>query len=199
MENNDLFNKYQSGFRKNKNTYEQLFRLQNDIQNALNNKSKVITVFLDIEKAYDMMWREGLLFKLLQLNITGKMYNWIQDFLKNRKFQVKLNNTFSNTHTLENGTPQGSCISPLLFIIMVNDLKLTNKYIQISIFADDIAIWIVGNNTEINLEKIQQALLDIENWSKKWGFKISINKSKAMIFSTKSEKTLHLSKYITKI
>ena len=86
LEKNDLINPFQNGFRKNKNTQEHLFRLQNSIRNALNNKSAVITIFLDIEKAYDMIWKDGLLFKLLnQMKITGKMYNWIQDFLKNRK------------------------------------------------------------------------------------------------------------------
>ena len=81
LERNDLINPYQNGFRKNKNTQEQLFRLQNSIRNALNNKSAVITIFLDIEKAYDMIWKDGLLFKLLnQMKITEKIYNWIYNF-----------------------------------------------------------------------------------------------------------------------
>ena len=110
---NNLINPFQNGFRKNKNTQEQLFRLQNTIRNALNNKFSVITVFLDIEKAYDMLWKDGLLFKLLnQMKISGRMYNWIQDFLRNRKFQVRINETFSKTYNIENGTPQGSSISP---------------------------------------------------------------------------------------
>ena len=62
LEKNDLINPFQNGFRKNKNTQEQLFHLQNSIRNALNNKSAVITIFLDIEKAYDMIWKDGLLF-----------------------------------------------------------------------------------------------------------------------------------------
>jgi hypothetical protein len=132
---NDLFNKYQSGFRKNRNTKEHLFRLQNDIQNALTTKSKTIAVFLDIAKAYDMLWKDGLLYKLLQLNIGSKMYNWIKEFLDNRQFQVKINNTFSDTYKLENGTPQGSCISPILFIIMINDLKISSPNIQYSLYG----------------------------------------------------------------
>ena len=53
------------------------------------------------------------------------MCNWIQDFLRNRKFQVRINETFSKTYNIENGTPQGSSISPLLFLIMINDIKLS--------------------------------------------------------------------------
>ena len=49
---------------------------------SLNNKQKTVTLFLDIEKAYDMLWKEGLLYKLFHLGIRGKMFNWIQSFLK---------------------------------------------------------------------------------------------------------------------
>ena len=69
------------------------------------------------------------------------MYNWIQDFLKNRKFQVRINHTLSKKHKFENGTPQGSSISPCLFLIMINDIKLSNSKVDISLFADDIAVW----------------------------------------------------------
>ena len=73
-----------------------------------------------------MLWKDGLLFKLLnQMKISGRMCNWIQDFLRNRKFQVRINETFSKTYNIENGTPQGSSISPLLFLIMINDIKLS--------------------------------------------------------------------------
>ena len=186
LEKNDLINPYQNGFRKNKNTQEQLFRLQNSIRNALNNKSAVITIFLDIEKAYDMIWKDGLLFKLLnQMKITGKMYNWIKDFLKNRKFQVRINHTLSKKYNIENGTPQGSSISPWLFLIMVNDIKLSNSNVHLSLFADDIAIWMETKNINNGIFVLQQSLKELELWAKKWGFKFSVSKTKAMIFSQK--------------
>ena len=73
------------------------------------------------------------------------MYNWIQDFLKNRKFQVRINNTFSKKFNIENGTPQGSNISSLLFLIMFNDINFSNTKDHLSLFADDIDIWIYRN------------------------------------------------------
>ena len=94
-------NQFQSGFRK-KNTHKQLFRLQNTIRNALHNKLSAITISLDIEKAYDMLWKDGLLLKLLNpLKILGKIYKRIQDFSKNRKFQVRIIVTFSKKYNIE--------------------------------------------------------------------------------------------------
>ena len=186
LEKNSLINQFQNGFRKNKNTQEHLFRLQNTIRNALNNKLSVITLFLDIEKAYDMLWKDGLLYKLLnQMKIGGKMFNWIQDFLKNRKFQVKINGSLSKKYNIENGTPQGSSLSPLLFLIMINDINLSNRNIHLSLFADDIAIWTETKDLNIGISILQHSLTELENWAKKWGFRFSISKTKAMIFSQK--------------
>ena len=183
LEKNHLINPFQNGFRKNKNTQEHLFRLQNTIRNALSNKLSVVTIFLDIEKAYDMLWKDGLLFKLLnQIKIRGKMYNWIKDFLENRKFQVKINESFSKKYNIDNGTPQGSSISPLLFLIMINDIKLSNTNVHLSLFADDIAIWLETREINNGIKVLQQSLKELENWSKKWGFRFSVSKTKAMIF-----------------
>jgi len=67
-----------------------------------------------------MLWRHGLLAKISKMGITGNVYTYIQNFLTNRTMQVRVGNKFSDTHTLENGTPQGSVISPILFVLMIN-------------------------------------------------------------------------------
>ena len=132
-----------------------------------------------------MLWKDDLLFKLLnQMKISGRM--WIQDFLRNRKFQVRINETFSKTYNIENGTPQGSSISPLLFLIMINDIKLSNTNVHLSLFADDIAIWIESKNLNTGILTLQQSLGELEKWSNKWGFRFSINKTKATVFNQKN-------------
>ena len=91
-------------------------RLQSDAQNAINNKEYIVGVFLDFSKPYDMIWKHGLLHKLAKLNIAGKMYSFIEDFLTNRTFQVKVGNSLSSRLKLEKiESPQGSFISPILF------------------------------------------------------------------------------------
>ncbi len=74
-------------------------------------------VYFDIEKAYDTVWREGLLIKASRIGIDGKMYNWLSQFLFERTFVVQVGACQSSIYKAENGIPQGSVISPILFIL----------------------------------------------------------------------------------
>ena len=87
-------------------------------------------MFIDFQKAFDMLLKHGLLQKMVSLNIYGNMLSYVNEFLSNRTLQVKINNTFSEIHIVQNGTPQGSCISPTLFNIMVNDLSSCIKTVK---------------------------------------------------------------------
>ena len=85
----------------------------------------MIAVFFDKKdvKAYDMMWKEGLIIKLQKIQVDGRVFNWIKDFLFERKIQEMIGSDLSNQYMVGNGTPQGSVISPALFIIMINDVS----------------------------------------------------------------------------
>ncbi|MEE9605315.1 MAG: reverse transcriptase domain-containing protein [Candidatus Scalindua sp.] len=184
----NLFNKFQAGFRKNRSTIDHVLNLHHDINNSMCNKGKALSVFLDIEKAYDMVWKEGLLFKLDSIGIDGQMFNWIKSFLSDRSIQVKVGGVLSDIFLLENGTPQGSVISPILFIIMINDVScFSNNSIRYTIYADDIAIWKCGRNMKFLSKCIQKALNEISAWCNKWGFKVSTIKSVVLPFSRSPE------------
>lgn len=91
-----------------------------------------------------MLWKHGLLKKMKKMGLKGNMLAYVNNFLSDRVLQVKINNTFSDIFVLENGTPQGSCISPTLFNIMVNDMSDCLKNCEMSQLADDGAIWKSG-------------------------------------------------------
>lgn len=119
LESKDLFSTYQNGFRKGRGTMDSVLCLESEIRKAQTNKEMVIAVFFNIEKAYDMLWKEGLLIKLNKLGVNGKLYNWVFDFLFERTIEVKLGTEYSNRYTVENGTPQVSVCSPILFNILI--------------------------------------------------------------------------------
>ena len=183
LETHNKFNKFQTGFRKGLSTTDQLIKIQNEITKSLRSKSLTIAVFLDFEKAYDMVWRPGLLHKCNKLGINGKIFNYIESFITNRTFQVKINNTLSTIKNQLNGTPQGSVISSLLFLIMINDISPASNDILMSLYADDSSTYTSGNNIAKMFKSMQTTLNKISSWCEEWGFKLSPSKSKLIIFS----------------
>ena len=123
--------------------------------------------------------------KMVSRNIYGNMLSYLNEFLSNRTLQVRINNTCSEIYIVQNGTPQGSCISPTLFNIMVNDLSSCNQNSDMSQFADDGAIWKSGPNLKYLQNKIQQDLDNINTWCSTWGFVSSPNKTMYNFFQEK--------------
>lgn len=105
--------------------------------------------FFDVKHAFDVVWHRKLLQKIKNLGYTGNFYLYVRNFLQ-RTMQVKIQNTLSKYHSIDCGVPQGTCLAPTLFNIMLADLPAyleknhKNKSpfpLQLSQFADDIAIW----------------------------------------------------------
>lgn len=190
LESKALLYPYQSGFRRGRNTMDSVLCLESDIRKAQTNKEILIAVFFDVEKAYDMLWKEGLLIKLKSLGIGGRIYNWVMNFLFDREIQVRVGSEYSSVYKVENGTPQGSVCSPLLFNIMINDIfSQLEQSVGKSLYADDGALWVRGRNVLHVSKKMQAAIVDVEKWANKWGFKLSVEKTKVICFSRRHKVT----------
>ena len=183
MEANKLYNTHQAGFRKNRSCLDQIMRLQSEAENAINSKKFTVGIFLDFTKAYDMIWIEGLMLKILKLGIGGNMYRWINNFLTIRTIQVRVGNSLSGLKRMENGTPQESAISPILFLLMINDMPKPSEGVSNAIFADDTALWKTGSDLETIIRQMQANLTKVRKWCTSWGFKLSKDKTVAVIFT----------------
>ena len=76
-----FINKYQSGFRQNKSTDDHLFRLSESVTESFNRGEHAVAAFLDVEKAFDNVWHNGLRYKIFLLDLPTKMTSWLSDFL----------------------------------------------------------------------------------------------------------------------
>ena len=185
LERNQCLSKNQSGFRPGRSTTDQLTRLESAIKMAFMEKKIVVATFLDLEKAFDLMWTTGTILKLREFGITDNMLKWIHNFLTDRKIQVRVGVETSDPLNLENGCPQGSVLSPILFNVIINTLQesLEKLTISLSQYADDAAVWRANTNLNLALKQVQKALNEIEAWAIAWGFKVSTAKTKAILFS----------------
>ena len=184
LEHIGFINKHQSGFRKAKSTDDHLFRLSQSIMESFNRGEHVVAAFLDVEKAFDNVWHNGLRFKIFQLDLPTKMTRWLSDFLVGRLIQVNVNSFFSSQISPKAGVPQGSVLSPLLFLIYVNDLPTPHhKQNSLSQFADDTAQWAFSRNVRLAAKLLQQDLLTLAMWCAKWRIKLNPVKTKVIIFS----------------
>ena len=129
-------------------------------------------VFADISKAFDRVWHAGILHKLKNNGITGSLNDWFSDYLTDRKQCVVINGHSSEYGTIEAGVQQGSVLGPLLFLILIDDIKegLERK---ISLFAHDSLFYMVSNLHNI----LNRDLVRIDTWSKLWLVTFSIKKT----------------------
>ena len=159
-------------------------RLSQSIMESFNRGEHVVAAFLDVEKAFDNVWHNGLRYKIFQLGLPTKMTRWLSDFLVGRLIQVNVNSFLSNQINPNAGVPQGSLLSPLLFLIYVNDLPPPHhKQNSLSQFADDTAQWAFSLNVKFAANLLQQDLLKLATWCAKWRIKLNPKKTKVIIFS----------------
>ena len=182
LEKNKILNDTQAGFRKGSRTEDQLFRFVQSTMDGFQQGKHTSAVFIDLQQAYDRVWRKGLLIKMRNMGIHGKMLQWIQAFLTNRTIQTTIDGATSSHLTLEEGLPQGSALSCTLFLIFINDLPpLLN--VSKALFADDLVIWVTEKYHILARAKLRKALNLLACYCNMWKLKINSQKTVYSVFS----------------
>ena len=113
------------------------------------------------------MWHDGLISKLKQNGISGRLLQLFENYLLNRKQRVILNGSRSEYSLIESGVPQGSVFGPLLFLIYINDLERNIKS-NIIFFADDTSLFSTAKSPVISAEDLNHDLAIIHQWGHQW-------------------------------
>ena len=138
LENNNILTDIQCGFRKRRSTLDHLVRLESFFRDAFLNKQEVVSIFFDLEKAYNTTWKYGILKDLHEAGLRGCMPLFISKFLENRNFKVCVGSSLSDSFEQEMGVPQGIILSVTLFSLKINSLaKVLSKDVEGSLYVDD--------------------------------------------------------------
>ena len=189
MEENNMFAKSQSGFRRHRMTTEQLIRLSEESHIAFKKQQSVAALFLDAEAAFDKCWHNGIRYKLKKMNIPDRIVRLLSSFLTGRTLTVLHEGKYSHEVRLGAGTPQGSPLSPLIYLIYVNDYPAgIEENCSLSQFADDTAMWTAAYSRAFATRKLQKSLNLLEGWCRRWRVKLNGEKSHLIFISRNREK-----------
>ncbi|GFX40433.1 probable RNA-directed DNA polymerase from transposon BS [Trichonephila clavipes] len=184
----NILNPNQFGFTKQLSTYNPLLRLTEKISSGFQRGRTTGAVFLDIQKAFDRVWIDGLIYKLITYNFPPAIIHILYSYLTNRKYKVRVNDTLSITHRVNIGVTQGSLLGPVLFNIYVNDIP-SHPRTMINLYADDTAISATYKNTKSVTIALNKHLALLEKYFNDWKIKINVDKTVAVLF-TKTRKPI---------
>ena len=186
----------QEGFSKGRDTIRYLHRLTAGIRGDIMKKLTVLCLFIDFEKAFDSVWKKGLVVKLWKAGVHGCYLKTIDSFLFGRTVCLLINGFLGpKRDCLDYGLPQGSVLSPVLFKFFLLDLEddcYDENHITVFKFADDGTVKVVGKDMEECLFYLNMAMNSIALWTSRWRMVINCdrNKTEIVCFNSYNEAAL---------
>jgi ribonuclease HI/endonuclease/exonuclease/phosphatase family metal-dependent hydrolase len=184
LETHEILAPEQAGFRQFQSTEDQATYLSQEVEDAFQNQKLVYAAWIDLQRAFDTVWTDGLLVKTQRSRVEGKMLSWIKSYLHNRRARVIVNNQQSRKVLIRHGVPQGGVISPTLFLIFINDLlPELPKGVKTALYADDLVMWCTEEHATTATYRLQLAVDKLADWADDWCMKINKEKSTTTLFT----------------
>lgn len=187
----DILPNTQFGFRPGMSTEEALFVFNSTAISAINKRQTLFAVSIDTDRAFDSVWRQGLIFKMEGLGFDSAMIRMINSFLTDRHLSVMINGTRSDWFGIKTGVPQGAVLSPSLFNIYVSDLPKSSTLDTSTIqFADDQLLLGHGCDMDKSIENLQLLLDKTAKFGHDWKLRVNPQKCQLVkIFGSKNKQS----------
>ena len=156
LEENKIVYLRQFGFRKGHSTTDAIMTLVGDILKCFESNLMILSVFIDLKKAFDMVPHNLILEKLQVMGVQDTELIWFTDYLLERKQFVTINNQSSDVTSVNVSVPQGSLLSVILFQLLINDLPAFLKSCISILYADDTTLYVVGHSLKFLKIKMQR-------------------------------------------
>ncbi|GBN65330.1 putative RNA-directed DNA polymerase from transposon X-element [Araneus ventricosus] len=193
LEKQGYISSLQSGFRKGRSTFDNLVLLETQIRNAFVRRNHLVSIFFDIEKAYDRTWRYGILLTLFNFGFRGNLPIFLGNFLSHRTLRVRMRNFYSNHFIQAEGVPQGSVLSVTLFIVHLSQiLHHLPSYVHGSLYVDDLQISCQGSNMNMIERQLQNAVNKLVAWCDNNGHTILFFAEKSRCVHFCRKRNVHL-------
>ena len=157
------------------------------LKEAKRSKKPTALLNIDLEKAFDSIWVQGLLYKLESVNFPHRMLCIISSFLSNRKGFIDVNGHYTELFDINVGLPRGSVLSPLLFVFYLSDF-LSEVEVKFK-FADDSSAIISAFNTDTLHSTLQAICHNIEFWCKKRRMVVNGSKTELLLLNCLADNT----------
>lgn len=188
LEHNDKLPSNQHGFRKGRSVIHAQAQLILDINLAFSDSYFILSLFLDIQGAYDNVDLSILGFKLVQIGLPGLFVHNIMSLITNRETFVHINGDLIGPKTTFKGLPKGGILSPILYSIYAADLvSVLPNTVKIIQYADDICIYTIGENLENCKAQLSDGITPLLKWFYENGLSISIIKTVLCPFMRKDK------------
>ena len=157
--------------------------LVGEILNGFEKDSMILSVFVDLRKAFHTVSHSLILRKLYKLGIRGNAYSWFSSYLKDRSQCVCINNHMSKPLPVTVGVPQGALLGVLLFQLIINDMFSCLRYCTSILYADDTTLLLVGRSLKFLKLKVQHDSGRLSEWLKMNHLKLNVQKTKCVLFN----------------
>ncbi len=189
MQSNGLYDQYQYAYQQNRNITQAIMFFSLNVLKGFKEGKDTLAAFIDLAGAFDNVWRQGLIFKLYEAGLRGRLFMYVVSYLTGRTVHSKVNNHTTESIPTYIGVPQGSVISPLLFIFYIREMTYSLER-RIS-YADDLTAWVTSDhNTAV--AQLKPQLETTMDWCHKWRQDVNLDKTVILLFTRGPSVNIHL-------